>query len=161
MASNIEIQPLLPEDTIMLVKVHYRTFKHSIVPFLFNAEPSEESYRFLASERTRILGQPHTKAFKAIDITTGELVGAVYYKVMAEGAKQSDLDNGIPVFDSFVQEQIPEAWRALSIRLGQCYARHVGTKPCVEVWLMIVDPAHQGKGIGKMLLEWGCQEADR
>jgi GNAT superfamily N-acetyltransferase len=156
-----EIQPLLKSDTLDLIKLYYEAFKDSIVPILFSSPPSESSYVLMAAERARILAKPRTRAFKAVDRATGRMVGAVYWRVAPEGLSQEELDSDAPGFEYFAPEQKVDAWRVFGRRLGECYARVVGTEPSVEVALLIVDPGWQGKGVGSKLLEWGCGEADR
>ncbi|QKX61964.1 uncharacterized protein TRUGW13939_09120 [Talaromyces rugulosus] len=124
--------------------------------------------------------EPTEKAFsfKAVDTATGEIVGVsrwtIYYqdepvtKTIEEEA-MSFLTPALPQ----VRTKALYAFRMCLERIGR---KSVALPPVKEgedlnsvkmlskrVYLdvLAVDPSHQGQGIGKALLQWGLDEADR
>ncbi|KIW07917.1 uncharacterized protein PV09_01826 [Verruconis gallopava] len=158
---DFEIKPLVEEDTLEFVKLYYRAFSDSLSPILFSSPPSEACYEIMARQRAKIIFKPGIYAYKAVDTATGQMIGAAYYHIAPNGVSQEVLDNAEPTFTEFGPEQRADLWRAWGKKMRDCYAEIVGTKPCVEVLMMIVEPAMHGKGIGKALLTQGCQLADR
>jgi GNAT superfamily N-acetyltransferase len=157
---SFEIRPLLPTDTLSLVKLHYRAFGNSISPILFSAAPSESCYETMAGERARILAKPDIKGFQAVS-PAGEMIGAAYFHIAPNGVPQEQLDSEEPMWRTFAAAQVVDLWKAWGKCMGDRYKETVGTRACVEVLMLIVDPEAQGKGVGSRLLELGCQEADR
>ncbi|CRG89379.1 hypothetical protein PISL3812_06415 [Talaromyces islandicus] len=124
--------------------------------------------------------EPTEKAFsfKAVDTETGEIVGVsrwtIFYqdepvtKTLEEEAMQAML----PALPQ-VRTKALYAFRMCLERIGR---KSVALPPLKEgedlnsvkmrskrVYLdvLAVDPSHQGQGIGKALLQWGLDEADR
>jgi GNAT superfamily N-acetyltransferase len=124
--------------------------------------------------------EPTEKAFsfKAVDTTTGEIVGVsrwtIFYqdepvtKTIEEEARESML----PALPQ-VRTKALYAFRMCLERIGR---KSVALPPLKEgddlnsvkmrskrVYLdvLAVDPSYQGQGIGKALLQWGLDEADR
>lgn len=160
-AMAVEINLLLEEDAYALVKLHYRAFSGSISHILFSSEPSETSYRLMARQRARRLADPTTRAFKAVEKRTGQVIGAIVLMIAPDGLSLEEQDKQEPLMREFAPEQRPDCWRGLEKCCKASYARAVGTKPCVEVYLLVVEPEWQGKGIGSMLLQESTREADR
>jgi GNAT superfamily N-acetyltransferase len=124
--------------------------------------------------------EPTKKAFsfKAVDTATGEIVGlsrwTIYYQDepvtnTIEEEAMSFLTPALPQ----VRTKALYAFRMCLERIGR---KSVALPPLKEgedlnsvkmlskrVYLdvLAVDPSHQGQGIGKALLQWGLDEADR
>lgn len=155
-----EIKPLLESDTLSLVKVHYRAFDRAAGTLFFNAPPSESSYAFMALQRAKVIAKPNISAYQAVDPSTGHMIGAVLFLIAPDGMSQEKLDNPAPMMSEYAPEQKADLWRAFVRRMQECYARVVGTRPAVEVLMLIVEPSWQGKGVGSKLLDIGVREAD-
>lgn len=69
--------------------------------------------------------------------------------------------------DGDVEEGLPKCMDADLHRAtaeGMKKARERALKEDWDVWYLgslAIDPTYQGKGIGKMLMQWGCEQSDR
>jgi ribosomal protein S18 acetylase RimI-like enzyme len=156
-----EIKPLLEADTLNLVKVHYRAFDKAAGRHFFTSPPSEESYVFMAAQRAKVIAKPNIKAYQAVDPSNGDLIGAAIFSIDPEGTSKEKLDNPEPIMTEYVPEQNAALWRDFGKVMRDGYARIVGTRPAVEVLMLLVAPEWQGKGVGSALLDMGVKEADR
>ena len=159
--ANFEIRPLLQSDTLSLVKLHYRAFKAAAGDIFFTSPPSSSSYELMSRVRAKVLAKPNIIAYQAISPSTGEMLGAAIFGVEAEGMTREQLEDETPMMDEFAPEQREELWRAIGKRFRECYGEYVGSRPAVEVLMLIVDPGVQRGGIGSALLDIGVREADR
>jgi GNAT superfamily N-acetyltransferase len=155
-----EIKPLLEADTLSLVRVHYRAFNRAAGTFFFNREPSESSYQLMAAQRVKTIAKSNMDAYQAID-SSGNMIGAAIFRLEPNGISQEKLDNPEPNFTEWAPEQNADLWKAFGFIMQKRYAEHVGTRPAVEVMMLLVDPSWQGKGVGGALLDIGVKEADR
>lgn len=156
-----EIKPLLKADCVSLAKLYYRAFEHSIAAVLFSAPPSESSYELMGAQRAALISKPNIHAYKAVDPDTGHMIGAAYFMVEPEGVSQESLEDPSPMFTEFAPEQKVGLWKAWAATMQAGYKKTIGTTPAVEVLMLLVEPAWQGKGVGSALLKIGCDEADR
>ena len=158
---DFEVRPLTEADTLSLVKLHYRAFEKAAGDIFFTSPPSESSYEIMARARAKVIAKPNIQSYQAVDPSTGAMLGAAIFMVEPNGVSQEKLDEESPLMDEFAPVQDERLWRGIGKRFKECYREHVGTKPAVEVLMLIVDPQVHRRGIGSALLDIGVKEADR
>ncbi|KAF2673190.1 hypothetical protein BT63DRAFT_410226 [Microthyrium microscopicum] len=154
------IEPLTDADKDDFMRIHYDAFE-SIFQVFYHKRPSPEGFKIMAEERTKVLGSPATRAFKAVDSETGKIVAASVWKRYPEGRSNEEFLAELDSTSNFAPEQNVEAWKAVSAHLLQLRMNIIGARPHLFLSGLIVDPEYQGKGIGKLLMQWGVEEADR
>lgn len=142
---------------------------------LFHPFPlSEESMDILANRRVESFNKdPLAKSFKAVDRETGAIIGAARWSIHAEEE----------VIDKTVEEESKrgvEAFRVPELRVNVASAFYSGLlegkreimgikdedgkvlklKPRVDLESLFTHPDHQGKGVGKALLQRCIQDAE-
>jgi GNAT superfamily N-acetyltransferase len=156
----IILQPLEPKDVDDWVQVHFAAF-YPLMPFLWNASYSPESLKILAQKRLGDLNDPHSVVWKAVDTDNNNKIAAVAnWSVYKEERTEEELKESLAGGGTMVKEMNQEA-RAAFIK-GIDWAReHVmGTKPCVLLDTLVVNPEYQRRGIGALLMQKVVDEAD-
>jgi len=117
-------------------------------------------------------------SFKAVDTTTGELVGVAHWRIhyrdepVTTTIEQDALAYVVPALPQ-VRTKALIAFRCCLERIGRMSVALPSLKEGedpnsakmlrkrVYLDILAVDPRYQGQGIGKALLQWGLDEADR
>ncbi|KAL4780615.1 acyl-CoA N-acyltransferase [Aspergillus varians] len=174
MAIPFEIHPVQARDLSEIFTVSEKAFE-AINPVVFKTLPlSAKTIELMAASRAEAFGKdPQATSFKAVDPSSGGIIGVAYWEVHGEDE----------VVDKSVEEEvsgglaldIPERHDDSSIAYYTMLAsgkrdvlgipgegsRVEKLKKRVELSSLVVHPDFQGKGIGKELMKWGLEEAER
>ncbi|KAL4864074.1 hypothetical protein BDV12DRAFT_201442 [Aspergillus spectabilis] len=170
------IHPLLPTDALETFAVSDAAFASFNRMLHTTYPPSAESQAKLAEIRLEMIKlMPEATMFKAVD-ESGKIIGAARWIVALEDEIVSEsIDD---VVDGYLMFVIPEtdvlATRGfytmtakekrvvLGLDNGQAAARgELIMRRRVELETLFVHPEHQGQGVGRALLQWGINEAER
>ncbi|KAL1994165.1 hypothetical protein VTN49DRAFT_2834 [Thermomyces lanuginosus] len=184
-------EPLKPEDCSLLVNLAKNAFEATNQMFytLPISEPSLQNlseYRRKQlfpdlvdgkkEEDGKKSGQKYN--FKAVDSETGEIAGCACWTIYEhdqEVTKPIDeqvkarMPSGIPelrldamaAFWTLLLRKKREVLGIPRPEPGQSVDGVTKLRKRVELDLLIVDPKYQGRGIGKMLLKWGFEYAEK
>jgi len=158
---SYEIKPLLESDCLELVKVHYRAFEKAAGDIFFTSPPSDSSYELMSRVRAKWISKSNVHAYRAVDLSSNQMLGALVYVSNPDGVSQEKLDDETPSFEAFAPEQNEALWRGIGKKFKECYRDYVGARPAVEVLMLLVDPRYHRQGIGSALLDVALEEADR
>jgi GNAT superfamily N-acetyltransferase len=142
---------------------------------LFNPFPlSAESMEILSKRRVESFSKnPQAKNFKAVDRETGAIIGAARWSIHAEEEEidktvEEESEGGVEAFR--VPELREEVASAFYTGLLEGKREIMGIKdddgkvtklkPRVDLEFLFTHPDHQGKGVGKALLQRCIQDAE-
>lgn len=172
----ITVLPATEADLHALGRIHDRAFRPSIINrLIWGAVTEEDSAAAFARYFSKALKKPRTKVLKAVDSADGEIKGLSFWMLpLAEGEEpEKDKEPSEPA-PGTNKELAKEFFGMLDKCKEQYEKRHLRRSsllsplplPFAEfTWLadlgiLAIDPAAQGKGIGKALLDWGLRYAD-
>lgn len=142
---------------------------------LFDPFPlSEESMDLLSKRRTESFGKdPLAKSFKAVDRETGAIIGAARWSIHAEEETiektvEEESGHGVEAFrvpelrvdvaSAFYRDLFQGKREVMGIKEED--GRVLKLKPRVDLESLFTHPDHQGKGVGKALLQRCIQDAE-
>jgi hypothetical protein len=173
----LELHPIATDDTLSWVRVRSLAYYGPTHECLHNGAVTDASIRRIAEDWKRDLTKPNSWYWKIVDTslefseddppTNGGRTIAIatwsMHNVKAEGTSEPAVN---PALTSTTQSFVPPELRldALSSLLGPIRAAQpeiMGTeKPFLMLNMLATHPDHQGRGAGKMLLDWGLKKAD-
>jgi predicted N-acetyltransferase YhbS len=160
---SIQILPLEPTDSDLdaFVRLTYAAF--SALDCLWISPPSAASFAQMAQNRMASISDAHAHGFKAIEVSTGRMVGAATWKAYAETRSAAEVEKSHREFSPYrdVPEVRQEAASAFASGITKSRKEVLGTRASVSLGVLVVHPEFQRRGIGKMLMRWGLDEADR
>ncbi|GJN91592.1 hypothetical protein Rhopal_004615-T1 [Rhodotorula paludigena] len=152
----ITVLPATEADLHALGRIHDRAFRPSIINrLIWGAVTEEDSAASFARYFSKALKKPRTKVFKAVDSADGEIKGLSFWMLpLADGEE--------PEKDKEPSEPAPGTNKELAKEffgmLDKCKEQY--EKRHLHLVILAIDPAAQGNGIGKALLDWGLRYAD-
>jgi GNAT superfamily N-acetyltransferase len=153
------ITPLKEKDTLEWCQAHYAAFA-PLLGCLWKYPPTEETYAFMAQQRAVTLSDPHTHVMKVVETESGKIAGVATWKIYPHERTQKELEKSLE--DGPYADDINiEARVAFMTNLYNKRKSTLGTRPCVLLGSLIVRPEFQRQGVGHLLMEWGCGEADK
>lgn len=187
----ITISPAEIDDIKPLIRLNEAAFSWMYSNLLFDGPLKESTIDALAEQRIKSLHEEEDKSesqetpakkffgFKAVDDTTGEIVGEarwmIYYEdeVLAKSIEEEVEDRINPVMPQMQVQPTAEFARILATTKRETLAvpsdsdettdssTPIKLRKRVYLHVLAVHPNHQRKGIGRKLLQWGLDEADR
>ena len=154
------MDPLTDADKDDFMRIHYAAFE-PVFQVFYHKKPSPESFEIMAKERSKVLLSPATRAFKAVESKTGNMVAGIVWKRYPEGISKEEILSDLKSEASYAPEQNVESWSAARAHFAQLRIEIVGTRPLLYLAGLVVDPEYHRKGIGKLLVNWGVEEADK
>jgi hypothetical protein len=154
------MEPLTDADKDDFMRIHYDAFE-PIFQVFYHKKPSTDSFKIMAQERSKVLQSPATRAFKAVELETGKMVGGIVWKRYLNGTSKEEILADLNVDANYAPEQNVEAWTAARAHFAQLRIEVVGIRPLLYLAGLVVDNAYQRRGIGNLLVKWGVEEADR
>jgi hypothetical protein len=150
------------EDLNAVVRIIYASFKPAL-GCLYIAELSDASFAKLAQNRASSVTDPNGRAFKAVESSTGKMVGVATWKVYPENRSEQEVEESIRDFSPYhdIPEMRPGAWDAFSSGIKLSRKEVLGTQAHVMLGVLAVHTDYQKRGIGNMLMQWGIDEVDR
>ncbi|ORY12158.1 acyl-CoA N-acyltransferase [Clohesyomyces aquaticus] len=161
---QIKLLPFTHEDALPAAHMYARAFSTDVLQnAMFPPSPSTSDHdvtqelHWRTSIYQRALQLPTLHHVKAVDSTTGQLIGAAGY--FGPGGLQwqvpADADDALPEnCNRDVRDTVTAVMRE---------KRESVLKGDYNVWELsqaFVDPSYQRRGVGRLLLEWGIQLAD-
>ncbi|KAI7971321.1 hypothetical protein EIK77_007375 [Talaromyces pinophilus] len=186
----ITISPAGIDDIKPLVRLNEAAFSWMYSTILFDGPLKESTIDALAEQRIKSHKEvekseaqesPAKKffGFKAVDDTTGEIVGEarwmIYYEdeVLTKSIEEEVEDRINPPMPQMQVQPTAEFVRILSTTKRETLAvpsdsgataesnAPIRLRKRVYLQVLAVHPHHQRKGIGRKLIQWGLDEADR
>jgi GNAT superfamily N-acetyltransferase len=160
---SYQILPLEATDSDLneFVRLAYVAF--SALNCFYSAAPGDASFAQMALNRVTSLTHANGHGSKAIEVSTGRMVGAALWKAYPEARTEQEVEKSIGDFSPYrnVPEARPEAVSAFTSGIKLSRKEVLGTQAHVSLGVLVVHPDYQKRGIGKMLMQWGLDEADR
>jgi GNAT superfamily N-acetyltransferase len=187
----ITISPAEINDIKPLVRLNVAAFTWMYSNILFDGPLKDSTIDALAEQRINSLYKKDEKSeseetpakeffgFKAVDDSTGEIVGEarwmIYYEdeVLTKSIEDEVEDRINPPMPQMQVQPTAEFARILSTTKRDVLAvpsdseettgssAPIKLRKRVYLHVLAVHPNHQKKGIGRKLLQWGLDEADR
>lgn len=188
----ITISPAGIDDIKPLIRLNEAAFSWMYSAILFDGPLKESTIDALAEQRIKSLYKEDEKSetqktpakkffgFKAVDDTTGEIVGEarwmIYYEdeVLTKSIEEEVEDRINPPMPQMQVQPTAEFGRILATTKRETLAipsdsgetatdsnAPIKLRKRVYLHVLAVHPNHQRKGIGRKLIQWGLDEADR
>ncbi|KAE8554128.1 hypothetical protein EYB25_002666 [Talaromyces marneffei] len=187
----ITISPADVNDIKPLIRLNQAAFPLMYTSILFNGPLEESTIDAIAEQRIKSLEEENEKSdgqespqkkfigFKAIDDSTREIVGEARWMIYYEDevltkSIEDEVEKSInPVMPQMKVQPTAEFARILATTKREVLAIPVDSQDTTDsstpiklrkrvyLQLLAVHPDHQKKGIGRKLLQWGLDEADR
>jgi ribosomal protein S18 acetylase RimI-like enzyme len=180
------ISPATSQDIPAIIRVELEAFRsHPRTPMMWRDGYTDDVYAFMEAKKREKLSDPDGRVLKAVDAATGQIVGASDFRFAldpARNAQRRPISPDAPpprdwprgghwelrrFFDGNSEELerrsfagLPYMGIVISAGLRRRLHLPVLTTDLVLNYL-VVDPQHQGKGVGKKLLARVVEEADR
>lgn len=163
----LEIHPITANDTQDLLTwghIHYAAFSPYPVGVMWTREPSAESYAALAETRRKnLLSNPNSRVFKCVDtsLTSDEnIIAVAEWSIQEKETTREELEKTLVCRPPFPEENRP-ARESFMENIFQSRRELLGTRPHVELDVLVTHPDHHRRGAGAMLIQWGVDEMDR
>lgn len=186
----ITISPAGIDDIKPLICLNEAAFSWMYSTILFDGPLKESTIDALAEQRIKSLHKEDEKSdsenqespakkffgFKAVDDSTGEIVGEarwmIYYEdeVLTKSIEEEVEDRINPPMPQMQVQPTAEFVRILATTKRETLAvpsettdsdAPIKLRKRVYLHVLAVHPNHQRKGIGRKLIQWGLDEADR
>ncbi|KXT13402.1 hypothetical protein AC579_9073 [Pseudocercospora musae] len=183
---TISILPAVEKDIPTLVRVELEAFRdHPRSPILWPNGHQPDVHTFYQSKKIKALRDPQCHLLKAVDVDTGEIIGAsevTFCLDPQKNATEQPMGENEPPPDNWPEGGNWPLRRYFTINSYHLARDSFAGKPYIrappmlhlyhrhtprilifgaEVDILVVDPEHQGKGIGSKLIQWSIDEADR
>ncbi|KAL4923871.1 acyl-CoA N-acyltransferase [Aspergillus undulatus] len=169
---TILIRPSTESDAPTLADINIKAFANQ--GFIANAFPNIPYSVVHPLKRARYLqkmAHPQTQVISAVDTETGEVVGCARWVFPSERPGEGVIELMSDAADkekgagTTTELQIPpgtnrEIYEGFFEILKESGKKHVRDDDIVLEFIA-THPTHQGRGIGKALLSWGREQADR
>ncbi|KAL6234524.1 acyl-CoA N-acyltransferase [Aspergillus navahoensis] len=175
---RINIRPAVPSDAPTLAAINIDAFAGQV--FLSNTFPNlgyEVVHHFKTARYRQKIAQPRINVLAAVDEDTGALVGCARWLLPATGDQDQDRGKDKPAESaSGAESELETESESTSLPLPEGTNRavydgffetlkekaksHLRDDDIVLEFLATL-PEYQGNGVGKALLRWGMEQADR
>ncbi|KAF2674879.1 acyl-CoA N-acyltransferase [Microthyrium microscopicum] len=153
------ILPVEEADLLEVVHVRYEAYAPHLT-VLWHRKPSEETFKQLASEMAESLNSKTGAMFKAVDVETGRMAGVSSWKVYETTPSVEELEESFED-RSFPEEYNAEARAAFMANILQARKDYAIQRPNVSLDSLTVSPDFQRRGVGRLLMQWGMDKADK
>ncbi|KAL4899930.1 hypothetical protein BDW74DRAFT_162710 [Aspergillus multicolor] len=173
--SSIEIQPFLKTDireAVLLGEVAFAENNR----LAYTGPLSAASIDALVAQRSAGADtEPHVTSFKAVDVSTGKMVGLARWAIwetdqVVEKSIEEVVNDRLSAVVSERRDEMARAvWTLVQegkreiLEVGKIEGNEGGIKlrRRIELEALFVHPDYQGRGIGKRFLAWGVEQAER
>ncbi|KAF5008503.1 hypothetical protein FDECE_5236 [Fusarium decemcellulare] len=160
--ASITIRPGTLADSQAISRVHYEALStyHDFYAAFLQKHPRE----IISIGTDRALRDPEVVVAVAEDVVAGEIVGFIRYKAInpnSNANKKLDETQAPPA--AAPKEHLEDLWQRFCAReaeMDACKKEAVDGQRHYEISNLMVDPAHQRKGIGGRLLKSVIDKAD-
>ena len=176
----LDLRPITAPDTLAWTRIRALAYYGPLHDLVHSGPISSSSIRGVAQDRRKELGRPHSWHWKVVDTDLppseddpadngGRTIAIAVWSAhnvspqtheQAEG-KGADVGGGERE-DPFVPPELRvEVLTAVLGPLRAAQEEIMGREaPYLKLDSLATHPEHQGKGAGKMLVEWGMRKAD-
>jgi GNAT superfamily N-acetyltransferase len=159
----LRLKPLTSSDAKAWAWLDYISFKGTVGRYLWLRDPSPDTLQLMAQDRLKDLQMEDTYHWKIIDTDLQDPeqpIAFASWTIYPHQREEADIeaDNVIP--DMYPERNMP-AVKEFWAPLFEAHKAVMGARPHMMISMFGTHPDHQRRGAGKMLMEWGCQEADR
>jgi ribosomal protein S18 acetylase RimI-like enzyme len=159
------VEPLQESDLVEWAKVHFQAF-YPRISMLWHSPPTEKGFELLGETRRPILSNPEAHVFKCVDTSNGKIVGVAHWKVYEKQRTPEEVEAtlGEDQKDPVANAEIHINLDARGIFMKNIWTSRrevLGGQPNVMLGVLTVLPEYQRRGVGKLLVQWGVDEADR
>lgn len=156
----LEVRPMTLADAPKWASLHYPAFKDAAIGILWTAPPSQSSTDLLATQFGKAISNPDNQIFKCVDTDINdELVGIAFWEIFPRERTMEEVLANQTAREPFPEENRPARLEFMQ-GLWDAQRETMGTKPHVELAILVVDPKHQRRGIGRMLVQWGVDKSE-
>ncbi|KAF2397346.1 hypothetical protein EJ06DRAFT_145410 [Trichodelitschia bisporula] len=159
----LELHLLTPADCPTWVTLHHAAFQPSPLHICWAPGPmSPQSIALQASHRAAALAAPYSFAYKVTDSDKSNLiVGIAQWSIFTRPRSQSEITSSLQMRPPFPGDNTPARAEFMS-GIFASRRKWIGDgRPIVILESLVVRAEYQRRGVGSMLVEWGCGEMDR
>ncbi|BGP44771.1 hypothetical protein JCM10450v2_000585 [Rhodotorula kratochvilovae] len=151
--TSVTVAPATPADLAALARIHHDAFSPSTInQLVWGNVHEDDSIAALARFLEKELKKPTSFIFKA-DVD-GEIKGLALWTLRA-GEINATKDEDEPDFAPETNEELAKEFFGMLDKVKETYDERF-----YHLAILAIDPSSQGLGIGRKLLQWGCDEAD-
>jgi GNAT superfamily N-acetyltransferase len=163
---NLAVSLLQPEEAEQYMRIRHEVFRPTVNKILYaRGEPSQKTLDQVREDIRDGITNKGILYLKCVDTSTGVMIAGArwrYVKPKERGAKErtwEEVDAGLVIPPPF-EESHPEMFESL-FKLFNANKRDIlGTRPYYVLDTLVTLPAHERRGAGSMLVQWGCEKAD-
>ncbi|KAI9707746.1 MAG: hypothetical protein M1836_000708 [Candelina mexicana] len=158
----LTISPANPTDLTRILEIQHLVFSgKAFGTVLF---PDGYTPSGIATAKTLALSQMTTDAsIRRLKVTDSEIddeiVGAAQWNIYQETRPDDEWKKGVKI--ECEDENIREMSMKFMGAIEERRRKWIGGEAHCLLYILCTDPAHQRRGAGKMLVQWGCEEADK
>jgi GNAT superfamily N-acetyltransferase len=174
---SLELRPMTPDDTLSWVRVRALAYYGPTHEVVHSGAVSDSSIRRIAEEWKDELNKPNAYHWRIVDTdlepseddpptNEGRTIAVAVWSMNNVEAKDTKEPAVIPAITSTKSSFVPPEVRldVLGSLLGPLRAATSEIMGTAEPYFMLntlaTHPDHQGRGAGKLLLDWGLEKAD-
>lgn len=159
---SISIQPLQEQELDIYATITQSAFVNGIGSVVLHggAAANETTHANLVKSQKKVIQSDDTARFvKAVDVSTGEVMGIAKWQFYTEEQSPEQLDRTLhapsPGDANYVAANVPILEHILGGR-----RKFMGTRPYIYLSVLATDPKFHRRGAGGKLVEWGVRQAD-
>jgi len=159
MPPSLHILPVVEADVPALAQLHQDALEPVLQGhFIYTSKAAEAELKpkIFLGEIGKAVANPANVVVKAVDATSGEIVGYGKYTVLDGTIKAKSGGNQ----DGFPPGINEEYCRTLFEGLAKKHNDYMAGKPHIFLNTVMVPPSKQGQGIGSALVKWMTDKAD-
>ncbi|KAK3321780.1 acyl-CoA N-acyltransferase [Apodospora peruviana] len=170
----LRIRPASESDAVAMARIGGDAFRHSLNTALFPARLAHLEATVVKREDGldgetawrvgRTLNRMRDPGIITLvatnDENESEVLGYAHWEVPYDNRTKKDVAEKISLYEppTLDKEATAQLGKALDEETEQLFGKE-GHKNMYYLLVLAVDPKHQGRGIGKMLLHWGLKKA--
>ncbi|KAK8222754.1 acyl-CoA N-acyltransferase [Phyllosticta capitalensis] len=160
----LEMRPMTAADVPAFAIVAHEALGHTGMGLACHSHIAHPAY--LAHRQRRVLKalqNPRATVLKVVDTDDGDrLVAGAHWEALDAGRDDDELAKLLETYDVIPEEEERhgQAQRDFFGWLYSTRVRRMGKTPHHILHLLVTHPDHQGRGAGKLLLQWGLERAD-
>ncbi|KAL5389774.1 hypothetical protein DPSP01_002265 [Paraphaeosphaeria sporulosa] len=156
----LEVRPCTNDDFADFVRIQIAAFNTGITSLLKPPETVESVEKGIQKHIKSAESEADVTYLKVVDTGLGDkMIAGAKWRINEKERTEEQIQSMLPVPGE--EEKDRPAAQDFMNYLYRVRKQYMGTKPFAFLHMLVVDPAHQRRGAGALLVKWGLDLADK